>query len=83
MKSFLLLFVLLFGHEALAATFDCSLIRKTSIKKECLEFESDQAVGRLMLKISSRCLNENEFIYHECVAKTVDELTKREVEDLD
>jgi hypothetical protein len=66
----------------LATTQDCYRLDETEVRNKCMQFESDQAVGRLMTKLSDKCEGTEEFKFHECLAKNLDELTKK-VRELD
>lgn len=84
MRNLLIPFLslLFISFPLLAATQDCHRLENVEVRNECMQFESDQAVGRLMTKLSDKCEGSEKYKFHECVAKSLDELTNK-VRELD
>lgn len=84
MRNLLIPFLslLFISFPLLAATQDCYRLENIEVRNECMQFESDQAVGRLMTKLSDKCEGSEKYKFHECVAKSLDELTMK-VRELD
>ena len=88
MSSLLLITLLLFSSLSYARIIDCHSEITQSEKNECMAFERDQAVGRLMTKVTEDCAKDEEvkdakggsiypMLVDECMAKKLDRLTKR------
>lgn len=58
-----------------ASTTDCYQEEDPRDKRDCMIFERDQAIGRLMSKLTRSCEAEAEWMVDECMAKKLDELT--------
>ena len=89
------LMILLFIYSSLgfAKVRTCYREITQAEKNECMLFERDQAVGRLMTKVSEYCAKTEAvreakggsiypMLLDECLAKTLDRLTKR-VDEID
>lgn len=91
MKSFLIL-MLLFTTSIFANTLDCYKEVTQADKNECMAFERDQAIGRLVKNVTEKCADENEIsdsqggsiypmLLDECMAKEFNKLAKDKEED--
>jgi hypothetical protein len=88
MSSLLITTLLLFSSLSYASIRDCHREITQSEKNECMAFERDQAVGRLMTKVTEDCAKDDEvkdakggsiypMLVDECMAKRLDRLAKR------
>lgn len=88
MSSLLILTVLLISSLSYARIKDCHKEITQAEKNECMLYERDLAVGRLMTKVTEYCAKTDDvkeakggsiypMLVDECMAKTLDRLTKR------
>ena len=84
MRNLLIPFLtfLFISFPLLATTQDCYRLDDIDVRNECMQFESDQAIGRLITKLSDKCQDNEKYKFHECVARSLDELTNK-VRELD
>ncbi len=84
---FLIVTVLLLSTLSFAKIKDCYKEVSQAEKNECMLFERDQAVGRLMTAVTESCATEDEvqesrggsiypMLLDECMTKKLDHLTK-------
>lgn len=84
MRNLLISFLIfwLISWPLLATTQDCYRLDDIEVRNECMQFESAQAIGRLMIEVIDKCERKEEYKFHECVAKSMDKLA-RKIEELD
>lgn len=79
---------LLFSSLSFARTKECHAEITQADKNECMLFERDRAVGRLMIEITKWCADKDEIkeslggsiypmLLDECMAKKLDKLAKK------
>jgi hypothetical protein len=77
-----------FASLSFAGTKECHIEVTQAEKNECMLFERDQAVGRLMIKITKWCAEKDEvkeslggsiypMLLDECMARKLDKLAKK------
>jgi hypothetical protein len=82
MRNLLISFIVFISFPLLATTQDCYRLDDIDVRNECMQFESDQAIGRLITKLSDKCEGDEKYKFHECMANHLDELTKK-IRELD
>lgn len=88
MKLLLALIFAFYAPYSLAKVNECYKEISQADKNECMLFERDRAVGRLMIEITTWCADKDEvkeslggsiypMLLDECMAKKLDKLAKR------
>ncbi|MBA2405922.1 MAG: hypothetical protein H0V66_14190 [Bdellovibrionales bacterium] len=84
----ILMLLLLLSPLGFTREQDCRKNDSWAEKNECMAFERDQAVGRLMTKVTEDCAEESkvedsegereyQMVLDECMVKKLDDLSKR------